>query len=993
MCGIAGWIGFREQTPPSLHLDLLAHRGPDDRGEGHYVSTSGRVAAVLGSTRLAILDLSPAGHMPMEHPEAPLALVYNGEVYNFPELREELEQAGERFSSRTDTEVVLRGYRVWGEGVVDRLRGMFAFALWDGRGEGRLVLARDRFGKKPLYYWFEDKQGLFFSSELKTLIVGNRPRDLDPAGLEYYLDRGYPPPHRCLLKGYHKVLPGRVLAWEEGRLRERRYWELPEPTPGLAGMSRQEAGAALKERLMDAVARRLVADVPVGLLLSGGVDSSSLLALMARLAGEPVRTYTACFGATNLDESELARQTARSFGTRHHALLINPRCGRLLPFVASQMDEPIADPSALATYLICRRARQEVTVLLTGDGSDELLLGYPRYRLHALAQALNGVLPASLRRAVCRLLPPWSLAERTLSAPLDPLLRDRYWLDHGRRRLGAFSRAGGQVSISTALLQVLEEDLTSWLVEDILVKIDKMSMAASVELRSPFLDPEVAALALGLPLRARLAWGRGKRVLEEAMRGLLPAHLSWSRKQPFHLPIDDWLRCEWRPLAQDVLLDPRTRERGWVEYTEVRRLLEEHRTGRARHGRRLYQLLVLELWARALLDRGEAEPHPVSVSDCARELDPGRPLRKVAVIAPAGIGDTLLLTPGLRQLGQTDPNVSVTLYVAQGRETDQVMAGQAPVDRQVPIDFVSSGVGKFLALIRDLRRHPPDLLASTLISRGAGLVAAFSGVRDRRGWVPQWSWALRLSGLFWRQRECYNPSQRDVGRQDALAFCRLLGVTVPEPLASHFASPLWEDRPLALAEKKLNKLPRPILAVNAVAHPSLPQRQYPLGRLSQALAALIGTGVIRSVVLLGDAYSRSRHGPLPGVLGPRGLDLSGELSLGATFRVLEQCDAMVTIDGGLLHMALSTSLPVVALYGPTEIFAADPRRLPGRYIPLSAFDRCHCECLNHRSIRVREECREEARCLASLLPGQIEAAVTRLLEGGAIAGRYGGEQR
>jgi len=980
MCGIAGWIGFRDSIPPPLRLNLLAHRGPDDRGERSYLSASGRVAAALGSTRLAILDLSSAGRMPMEHEEEPLALVFNGEIYNFKELRQELAQAGERFASRTDTEVILRGYRVWGDRVVDRLRGMFAFALWDGRGDGRMLLARDRFGKKPLYYRVEEDHGLVFSSELKTLLHHNLPRDIDPESLEYYLDRGYPPPERCLLQGYRKILPGCLLIWERGRVREESYWNLFEVLrQGAAHKSRAEDAAALRERLKDAVKRRLVADVPVGLLLSGGVDSSSLLALMAGLTDSPVRSYTACFGATSLDESESARRTALAFGAKHHALLLNPRCGRLLPFVASQMDEPIADPSALATYLICRRARQEVTVLLAGDGSDELLLGYPRYRLHALAQVLTHALAPSLRKAICRGLPPWSILERVLSAPADPLLRDRYWLDHGRRRLGAFSSSPGHFSIDQALLRVLQEDITSWLVEDILIKVDKMSMAASVEVRAPFLDQEVASLILALPVKARLGLRQGKLVLFEAVRGMLPEHIFRSRKKPFHLPIDDWLRCEWRPLAQDVLLDPRTRERGWTDAPETRRLLDEHISGRAVHGRRLYQLLTLELWARAILDRGEAEPHPPSVADCVRELDPSRPLRRVAVIAPAGIGDTLRLTPGVRQLSRIDPNVSMTLYVAQGRETDQVMAGMSPVDRQVPLDFTRSGVGKIFPLLQDIRRNPPDVLVSTLISRLAWMVGACCGVRDRRAWVAQWSLALRLGGLFWGQPQAYNPPQRDVGRQDALDFCRLLGVPAPKSLQPYMAPPLWEESALAQARKLLQTLPRPLLAVNAVANASIPQRQYPLDKLAQALENLFQRGVISSAALFGDSHSRSRYGPLKAVMGRRALDLSGRLTLAATAASLTMCDAILTVDGGLLHVALATTLPVVAIYGPTEIYSTDPRDLSGRYKVLTAFDRCGCICLNHRGIRAADECRGEPRCLAALAPDQIVSAVAAAL--------------
>ncbi len=944
MSGITGWIGFRELTPLLIRLEHLAHRGPDDQGEARYVSASGRVGAVLGSSRLALQDLSATGHLPLEHPEEPLALAHHGEIYNFPELRRELELAGERCRTRTNSEVILRGYQVWGGGVVERLRGRFALALWDGRENGRLVLARDPLGQKPLYYRFDERQGLSFSSELKTLVAHDRPREIDPSGLEYYLDRGFPPPDRCLIQGYRKVRPGCLLVWEEGRLTEKRYWNISEKIAGWTEMSPKEAAGILQERLIDGVPRQLPAGVPVGLLLSGGLNSGVLLSLMTRLLSEPVRTYAACFGNTNLTESELIRQSALSLGAPPHVILINSRCGRLLPLLASKMDEPTANPLALAMYLICRRAQEEVAVLFTGEGSNELLTEYVQDQVQSSSRALGRLLPSQVRQVLWRWLPPGLVNQDSPSAYLGSLPRD----------------------------------FSPW-TEPLLLRLDQMSMAASVEVRAPFLDPDVTLLFLSWLLNGRFRFDGMMGFWDEAMQGLLPKGLSWPLKKPCSLPIDDWLQCDWRPLAQDVLLDPRTKERGWTKTQEVRRLLDEQLAGQARHGRRLYQLLILELWARALLDRGETESHPVSVADCFRELDPSRPLRHLAVIAPAGIGDTLRLTPGLKQLNQTDPNVSVTLYVARGREADQVMAGQAPVERQVPIDFNGRRVTRFLPLIRDLRRHPPDSLVSTLVSHCAGVVAALSGVTDRRGWVPQWSWAMRLNGLLWRQGEPYDPNQRDVGRQDALAFCQLLGLTGPESLLLFFAPPLWEERSLASARMRLEQLPRPILAVNAVAQPHIPQRQYPLLGLSQALAELLNQNVVNSAVLLGDSHSRACHGPLRAVLGPRGLDLSGELTLASSAAVLGDCNAVLTIDGGLLHVALSTPLPVVALYGPTEIFSTDPRGLSGRYTALSAFDRCRCECLNHRGIKERAECREEARCLASLSPGQIVAAVAALL--------------
>jgi asparagine synthase (glutamine-hydrolysing) len=982
MCGILGWVGAARAIE-ALPLLMLRHRGPDDQGQETYRSQSQRVSAVLGSTRLAIIDLSPAGHMPMEYPGEPLAIVFNGEIYNFQELRAELESQGERFFSRTDTEVILRGYRVWGDGVVERLQGMFAFALWDGRGEGRLLLARDRFGKKPLYYREDAGKGIWFASESKALLVDGGPREIDPGSLEYYLDRGYPPSDRGMLLGYRKVLPGHLLVWERGELRDRPYWDLPDANPSLRAISNEEAKWEMQARLTEAVSKRLVADVPIGLLLSGGVDSSSLLTLMAKFFPNPVATYTACFGPVNLDESEKARQTALLMGCRHHAIMISPRSGRLLPFIASQMDEPVADPSAIATYLICRRARKEVTVLLTGDGADELLLGYPRYRLHAASQIISR-LPLALRIALSAVLTPGSLFERAFSAPADPLRRDRYWLDHGLRRTGAFTGAPPGLSSEEAVRRVLQDDIKTWLVEDILMKVDKMSMAASVEIRVPFLDQRLAEWVLGLPVAARMSWVRGKKVLYDAMRDLVPPHISWLKKQPFHLPINDWLRSEWRPLAQDVLLDRTTRQRGWMDDREVARLLEEHLSGKAQHGRRLYQLLILELWARALLDKGEAEPLSANLEDCARDVDPERPLRRISVIAPAGIGDTMRLTPVLNQLGNTDPNVSVTLYLDRGRGSDEAMAGLSPVDRQVPLDFRGKLIGRIIPLLRDIRRNTPDFLVSTWFSQLAGLVGLLSGVSNRVGYVPRWSAGWRIQRLLWRDYVDYNPSGKDVAVFDTQVFSRAMGLAAG--LAPIFAEPIWVERALSLAQGQLAALERPILAVNAVAQSSIKQREYPLDLMAAVLEGLLQKRVVNGVLLLGDAYSRSRHGPLRNILGSRGLDLSGELSLTASAALIRECDAMLTVDGGLFHVALASRLPIVAIFGPTDVYSQDPREIPGRYLPISAHDRCQCLYRSHRGIRVQAQCREAASCLATISPSRITAAMAALM-GPAAAGQ------
>ena len=970
-----------------MRKELLRHRGPDDEGVEAFRSSTGGTTAVFASTRLAIIDLSHAGHMPMCHPEEPLAIVYNGEIYNFRELRTELEGRGERFFSATDTEVILRGYRVWGDSVVNRLRGMFAFALWDGRGGGRMLLARDRFGKKPLYYRHEERGGLWFSSELKAILLPGRKREVDPESLAYYLDRGYPPSDACMVRGFRKVKPGHTLVWSGGRSAEARYWSPPgedaatrsRPAPGIIDEFRC--------RLEEAVRIRLVADVPIGALLSGGIDSGTITHYMARFTRERLRTYTACFGATMVDESEHARRMARHLGSVHRSIMINPRAGRLLPFIASHMDEPIADPSAIATYLICRRARQEVTVLLTGDGSDELLLGYPRYQLHALSQRMAGA-PRALRAAVGRLFPPWSIPEKAASAPGDPLLRDRYWLNHGKDRSHAFAEASRSYTAEEAIRLVLNDDIETWLPDEVLTKLDKMAMAASVETRSPFLDGELADWVIGLPVWRRMSFLQGKTILRTAMKGVLPLDISQRPKQAFLLPIDEWLRSEWRTLLIDILRDGRTRQRGWFDPQEADRLIDEHLDGAAAHGRRLYQLLVLELWARSILDRGESEAIPAGIDDCSREIPADKPIKKIAVIAPAGIGDTMRLTPALRSLAEKDPYISVALYVDKAGKSDEAMSGTPPVDRHVRIDFSKRGTAKLRPLIRDIRKNNTDMLASAWVSHLAGFAGQLSGIHLRSGLLPEWSKLIKFTGALWHDGVSYDPPQRNVGFYDIRRFGRLLGVAELASCRMTFAEPIWQERRLREVTETIRELPRPVIALCAGAASYILQREYPLAKMARVIETLLSESIAGSIVLLGDREARSRLQLLSAAVGSRGIDLCGELTVSASASVMALCDAALTVDGGLLHIALSTDIPVVALYGPTEIFTDDPRGGgSGRYRYLSAFDSCRCLCLNHRGIKIRPECLHESQCLHGIDPDRIVAAVGGLLGAKAGTGR------
>ena len=808
-------------------------------------------------------------------PSLGLAVAHDGRIWNSGELRAELATAGEEFSTDTDTEVILRGFHALGDAFLGRLRGGFALAIWDGRGDGRLVLARDRAGERALYFRADAGGGLSFGSELRALLDGRTPGEIDRESVKHYLAHGCPPPDRSMLRGYRRLRAGDMLLWQNGSWCEKPCSAGSGERPSRSVRPGRHAAESLRERLEAAVGLRAAGDGSVGTLLWGTLESAAILACMGRKSPAPVRTYAASLGTTGLAAAERARRTAPWFGASHDAIIINARCGRLLPFIASQLDEPISDPLTVARYLVCRRAAQGVKVVLSARPS--------------------GALPEAHR----------------------------------------------------------------------------MSRAASVETRMPFLDEAVGGVARD-PRYEELP-------LKRAMRDLLPPTTTALRPRTLPFPLDDWLRCEWRTLVQDVLLDARAREREWVAEQELQRIMDEHLSGRANRGRYLYRLLALELWARSIVDKGGTGTPPDSVADCMRMVSPERPVRKVAVIAPAGIGDTIRLTPALVRQANVDPNVSVTLYVNAGRGIDEIMSGLAPVDRHVPIRFSSGGVAKLIELVRDLRSNRPERIVSTWVSKLAGLAGFLSGVRERSGWAPQWSWAARLSGLFWPERLPYDPPQKEVGTYDAQAFADMLKMRPLVTLAPAFAAPIWQDKALLAARERLGRLERPILAVSPVAAPRISQREYPLPQMRRVLEELLAARIVGSLALLGDSAGRKRTASLQHGIESSCVDLSGQLSLSATAEILRQCDAALVIDGGLLHVALATEIPVIALYGPTEIFSSDPRGGKGRYRAVSAFGKCRCKCLPHRGIRARGECAEGAKCLASIPPRSIVDAVAAQL--------------
>jgi asparagine synthase (glutamine-hydrolysing) len=596
----------------------LVHRGPDDGS----VDAFGR--CVLGHRRLRVVDLVTGGQ-PVQNEAGEVVAVFNGELYNFRQLRSELGRKHHVVPGSGDTAVIPHLYEEHGLGFVERLSGMFAIALWDAARE-RLVLARDRVGKKPLLWTRLADGTLAFASELKALLrLPAVRRELDPSALDAFLALQYVPGTATGLRGIHKLAPGHVLVLEGGAAeRVERFAELrllePRDDDDWLDLVRETVGAAVR--------RRLIADVPLGALLSGGIDSSVVVALMAQASSEPVRTFTVGFGDDPLyDERRHARAVAERYATEHEELVLEPDAPALLPRLAETFDEPFGDEAALPTLLISEVARRHVTVALTGDGGDEAFAGYERYAADALARRLSRVpaLPAAARalRALGRREPRSAAtrAARLLEAATSPpgerygRMMEVFPLELRRELWDPAFVSPAAVRLEpdepgVAGLQRL--DVETYLPGDLLQKADLASMACSLELRSPLLDWQVLELGISLPDRLKIRGRRGKEALRRAFARDLPPEIARRRKTGFGVPLARWFRGELRGFAEDVLLDPRVEARGQVRRPTVERLLREHVEGRADHGHRLWCLVMLELWQRTYVDAA-AQP-PVRVS-------------------------------------------------------------------------------------------------------------------------------------------------------------------------------------------------------------------------------------------------------------------------------------------------------------------------------------------------------------------------------------------
>jgi asparagine synthase (glutamine-hydrolysing) len=619
MCGIAGWIDLTSANADKSALtrmtDAIAHRGPDGNG-GHYTQTrDGQHTIALGHRRLAIID-PKGGVQPMHSTDGQITLVFNGEIYNFQSLRDELRAQGFIFTTHSDTEVLLNAWRAWGVDCLRRLRGMFGFALWDA-GREILFIARDRFGKKPIFF-HQNSQRLLFGSEIKSILAYGIAATQDKQSALDYLQYRYVPGPATMFEGITKLMPGSYMLWQDGKLTQAQYavpsdGEAPAP---LTAASRDNPVQSFTSILDESVRLRMVSDVPFGAFLSGGIDSSTIVALMSRHSNLPINTFSVGFKEAAFDETEYAQQIAKRYKTNHHEWLMQADdVIKLLPEAIGFRDAPVAEPTDVAVMVLSRVARKTVKMVLTGEGSDEILAGYPKHKYEPLAALYQKLVPPFAHNKIIEplldALPAKFYRARTLAHSFglrDPHDRLPRWFGAldllerkalvvsgiNQRPISNFAFASS-LDVS-ALRRCLYFDQTSWLPDNLLERGDRMTMAASIEARMPFMDHELAAFMSTLPDRYRICNGTQKWILRESMRDILPSEILGRRKVGFRVPVSVWFRTSLKDYVYDNLMGPSSRSRGFYQQAALKRILEQHTSGRVNHEKLIWALLSFELF-------------------------------------------------------------------------------------------------------------------------------------------------------------------------------------------------------------------------------------------------------------------------------------------------------------------------------------------------------------------------------------------------------------
>lgn len=626
MCGIAGFISKEKNAPTNeraILLDkmckIITHRGPDEQG------TIVKDAAALGMRRLSIIDLK-TGQQPIFDCSGNLGVVFNGEIYNFLELKTELEKRGHKFKTNSDTETIVHAFEEFGADCVRHLRGMFAFAIYDFRDES-LFIARDRVGKKPLFYSKTEKGNFVFGSELKSLIEhGEISKEIDFSALDAYLTFGYVPEEFCIFKNVHKLAPGAFLIYKNGEIRTEKYWDFSYKENSEI-KTESEYVELLREKIKEAVRVRLISEVPLGAFLSGGVDSSAIVAMMSQILDQPVKTFSIGFNEDSFNELKFARIAAKHFETEHHEFIVTPDLVEIVGELVWHFDEPFADSSALPTFMVSKMAREFVTVVLSGDGGDELFAGYTRYVTQTKRSGFEKI-PAFVRQnflqKVSEKLPHGAKGKNYLyNASLDAVERyidsisyfgnlkksslyDENFLENLNGELGKggeiYRQIADSVSSKNPVDRLLYLDSKTYLPSDILTKVDRMTMANSLEARVPLLDYELIEFVQTIPAELKLKNLETKYIFKKSLENLVPNEILYREKQGFGVPIGDWINSQLKERIHSDLLQKKTLERGYFDEKYIRTLLDEHAKNRRDHSHSLWILWMLELWHRQFVD-------------------------------------------------------------------------------------------------------------------------------------------------------------------------------------------------------------------------------------------------------------------------------------------------------------------------------------------------------------------------------------------------------
>lgn len=980
MCGICGFANYKNEPLLKAMTAVLEHRGPDEDG---FFASGGRVS--LGMRRLKIIDLS-TGSQPVFNEDGTVAVVFNGEIYNFKELRAELQAKGHRFRTGTDTEVLVHLYEEHGAELPARLRGMFAFALWDAKKE-TLLLARDHFGIKPLFY-AQAGDKLFFASEIKSLLLCPEvPSDLDLRAVDAYFSYLYSPGPHTVYRRVRKLEPAQTLTFRGGRASLGSYWSMPEFSRA-AVRSEGEYLEGITDLLEKSVREQLVSDVPLGLLLSGGMDSTTALCYMAKASAAPVKTFTVGYGPkdASFNETDKARLAADAFGTEHHETILEPDIRAVMEKLAAQFDEPFADASAIPTYLVTKEARRSVTVALTGIGGDEIFGGYPR---HLGARLLPHYLktPGFLREGL------WAgakyLSESTASNNLPGRIkrflrgagrdfRSGYesWISYFSEGEKAGLYAPGMMSVLSRFPyrlpgklegpdDVFAFEIRNYLPDDLLCLVDRTSMANSLELRVPFMDVRLVEFMAGAPLTLKTRGFNLKYLLKKAMAGKLPPEILKAGKMGFQVPLARWYNEEIRSFAHDVLSPAALRKSGYLNPPYIEVLLKTHESGRRNLSDQIYAAMMFELWLANAAKKRELKDISGAVSVN------GRAEKKILLVNVAGLGDIIMMTPVLRKLRSEYPSSKIYLLtIDRSVGLARLLPGleeifHIPVYYKLPdID----GLWTLFKTLRVLRKMKFDMLLNLkLVSSAAG------------------AWKIRLLNYFVSPVVSIGRClEGNPGIFDEVLYEHVIEKKSEVDLTAGLLKPLGievtdlsirldvSDKDMKFADAELERLG--LAGVRLVGfNPGAfrPSRRWPLENWGALAKLLLDKYPDMRMVVSGSRQEAAEYSCLK--ISDRVVILDGAYDMGQLAAIFKKMALFITNDTGPMHIAAAVGTRVAAIFGPGDVYRFAPSVPKALYrVIRTAIPGCEYPCYKFRC--------PNPLCLTAIKPAEVFEKARELLE-------------